>query len=717
MFKKRDQYDFVVYHDQSSSALTTYQRGADKLQQRALKVLVQAIYDLAYDKRLKNPPKLLVGGIHAWSEFNGQTSLVQTAQPAKKSGLVRAGAKTSTTSQSTIAARRKDKIRLALPGQVLPDEKRSELNNSLPINQEEEAEWIARLKRENTTISVKRPMGLDTTDPKSHNRAASLVSMDFERSPDIEEFFQRFPAVVQSHMDLPGIPTRGPPSPPPEGATQQAAAYPALPLLGSANRPSISPAPSVHEEQNHMPPPTRAPPPVPPPIPLKEVPDTTLTRRNTIIDHVFHGFTDVQNPSFHPVTPSSPSRPPPAVPKKSYSGVSEHHQPQAPALDSISVPFITPAGPTGFGTTGLKNLGNTCYMNSIIQCMSGTVPLARYFLSGFYKGHLNRENRLGSRGIFAEAFANLNRNLWEETYAFVSPVTIKDISGRLNSQFRGKDQQDAQEYLEFFLDYLHEDLNANAGKPRLRELTDDEEKRREELPVQVASYYEWERYVHTNLSMIVKWFQGQFRSRLKCLKCGHTSTTYSPFMYLSLPIPAKAGPNGCTLKDCMDEFTKEEILDGDDAWHCPVCKKPRKASKQLSISRMPVVLIIHLKRFSSHGMWRDKVNTLVNFGKSVDLTRYLPPPLDPKDTPGGKGLPMGSEVTPPFYYSLYAVTNHYGSLTSGHYTASVRVGGGTGGREGGVWHKFDDTKATKMEAEDVVNRNAYILFWVRNGIM
>ncbi|KAK6507976.1 ubiquitin-specific protease doa4 [Arthrobotrys musiformis] len=716
MFKKRDQYDFVVYHDQSSTALTTYQRGAEKTpQQRALKVLVQAIYDLAYEKRLKNPPKLLVGGIHAWSEFNGITSLMPT--PAQKPALTRAGARTSATSQSSIAARRKERIRLALPGQVLPDEKRSELNNAQPINQEEEAEWFARLKRENTTIAVKRPIGLDTSDPKSHNRVASLVSLDFERSPDIEEFFQRFPAIAQNHMDLPGVPALGPPSTLPEGAAEQSAAYPALPLLGSANKPSVSPAPSVQEEQNHMPPPTRAPPPVPPPVPSKEVPDTTLARRNTIIDHVFHGFTDVQNPHFHPVTPSSPSRPPPAVPKKSYSGVSEHHQPQAPALDSISVPFITPAGPTGFGTTGLKNLGNTCYMNSIIQCMSGTVPLARYFLSGFYKSHLNRENRLGSRGIFAEAFANLNRNLWEETYAFVSPVTIKDISGRLNSQFRGKDQQDAQEYLEFFLDYLHEDLNANAGRPRLRELTDEEEKRREELPVQVASYYEWERYVHTNLSMIVKWFQGQFRSRLKCLKCGHTSTTYSPFMYLSLPIPAKAGPNGCTLKDCMDEFTKEEILDGDDAWHCPVCKKPRKASKQLSISRMPVVLIIHLKRFSNHGMWRDKVNTLVNFEKSVDLTRYVPPPLEAKDTPGGQALPMGSEVKPPFYYSLYAVTNHYGSLTSGHYTAFVRVGGGTGGREGGVWHRFDDTKATKMEAEDVVNRNAYILFWVRNGIM
>ncbi|KAJ6256208.1 Ubiquitin carboxyl-terminal hydrolase [Drechslerella dactyloides] len=714
MFKRRHEYDYVVYYDQSTAALNSYQRGTDKPAQRALKVLVQAIYDLAYQKQLKNPPKLLVGGLDAWIEYNGHTSLIQTDASQKVARLSRTGAKTTATSHSTLAARRKERARAALPGQVLPDAERSELMASAqPINQEEEAQWIARLKRENTALTIKNPLAGESGDVKSRNRAASLITIDFERSPDIEEFFQRFPAIGKDHVD-------GLSSFVGEDTVPQSAAYPTLPVLGSAQKTAASPAPSVHEEQERppseqsMPAPTRTPPPVPqlpPPVPAKEPAETTLARRNTIIDHMFHGFTDVQNPQFHPIAPPSPLRPPPAVPKKSYSGVSERHQPQAPALDPITSPFIAPVTPSGFGTTGLKNLGNTCYMNSIIQCMSGTVPLARYFLSGSYRLHINRENRLGSRGIFAEAFANLNRNLWEETYAFVSPVTIKDISGRLNSQFRGRDQQDAQEYLEFFLDYLHEDLNANAGKPKLRDLTEHEERCRESLPVQLASYYEWERYTHTNLSMIVKWFQGQFRSQLKCLKCGHTSTTYSPFMYLSLPIPAsaKGGSGGCTLKDCMDEFTKEEILDGDDAWHCPICKKPRRASKQLSISRMPIVLIIHLKRFSSHGMWRDKVNTMVNFGKSVDLTKYVPAPLDPDNMPGGKAPPATSDTTPPFHYSLYAVTNHYGSLTSGHYTAFVRVSGGSSGGggqvgAGSVWHRFDDTKATKMENDDVVTR-------------
>ena len=161
------------------------------------------------------------------------------------------------------------------------------------------------------------------------------------------------------------------------------------------------------------------------PYPMTPTTPGTLEKRNTIIDHMFHNFTDVRNPEFHP--PPSPSRPPPVVPRKSYGGVSEKLQPLAPALDDNVKTFNTPPQhrTETYGKTGLKNLGNTCYMNSIIQCMSGTIPLARYLLNGTYKMHINRENRLGSKGLFAEAFATLIRHLWEGDYAFVSPVTFK----------------------------------------------------------------------------------------------------------------------------------------------------------------------------------------------------------------------------------------------------------------------------------------------------
>jgi ubiquitin carboxyl-terminal hydrolase 8 len=162
---------------------------------------------------------------------------------------------------------------------------------------------------------------------------------------------------------------------------------------------------------------------------LPESPTTQRRNANTIIDHPFHVFTDVRNPDFNP--PSSPVRPPPVAARKSYSGVSERPttaiHPSAPTRPPKVPPPRNVSGTANFniGTTGLKNLGNTCYMNSILQCMGGTIPLARYFLDGSYRQHINKNNPLGSRGLLAEAFATVIRHLWGGEYNFISPVTFR----------------------------------------------------------------------------------------------------------------------------------------------------------------------------------------------------------------------------------------------------------------------------------------------------
>ena len=257
--------------------------------------------------------------------------------------------------------------------------------------------------------------------------------------------------------------------------------------------------------------------------------------------------------------------------------------------------------------------------------------------------------------------------------------------------FKTNDQQDAQEFLEFLLDGLHEDLNPNASRSTLRELTLEEEQRRERLPVPIASLTEWQRYTHRNQSAVVNWFQGQLSSRLTCLTCNTKSTTYSPFMYLSLPIPPKKNP---TLLNCMEEFCREEILDGDDAWHCPTCKNPRRATKKLTITRLPHMLIIHLKRFTNKGPWRDKLNTTISYPlMDLDLSTYVPQ-IEPGEGPAEFMAPP--EQTTPFLYSLYGVCNHYGTLNGGHYTAFVK------NNYEKQWNLFDDSKASRVGEEDVM---------------
>ena len=141
-------------------------------------------------------------------------------------------------------------------------------------------------------------------------------------------------------------------------------------------------------------------------------------------------------------------------------------------------------------------------------------------------------------------------------------------------------------------------------------------------------------------------------------------------MYLSLPLPSGRSTK-TTLYQCLDAFVKEEVLEKSEAWNCPNCKTLRKATKQLSLSRLPPVLMIHLKRFSFKGPFTDKLETLVDFPlRNLDLTNYLPPPLPP-GVDGGRvngitSLDDPRSQLPPYRYDLYGVTNHFGSLSSGH---------------------------------------------------
>jgi ubiquitin carboxyl-terminal hydrolase 8 len=106
--------------------------------------------------------------------------------------------------------------------------------------------------------------------------------------------------------------------------------------------------------------------------------------------------------------------------------------------------------------------------------------------------------------------------------------------------------------------------------------------------------------------------------------------------------------------------------------NCPQCKTLRKATKTLSLSRLPPVLLIHFKRFSFKGPFTDKIEKHVDFPlKGLDLTNYMPPPLPPGvDRAGTQTYPPDDPrmQIPPYRYDLYAVTNHFGSLSSGHCT-------------------------------------------------
>ncbi|XP_063148065.1 ubiquitin carboxyl-terminal hydrolase 4 [Candoia aspera] len=185
------------------------------------------------------------------------------------------------------------------------------------------------------------------------------------------------------------------------------------------------------------------------------------------------------------------------------------------------------------GLCGLSNLGNTCFMNSALQCLSNTPPLTDYFLDDEYEAEINQDNPLGMRGEIAEAYAELIKQMWSGRNSHVAPRMFKTQVGRFAPQFSGYQQQDSQELLAFLLDGLHEDLNRVKKKPYL-ELKDANGR-----PDSVVAKEAWENHRLRNDSIIVDIFHGLFKSTLVCPKCSKISVTFDPFCYLTLPLPLK----------------------------------------------------------------------------------------------------------------------------------------------------------------------------------
>jgi len=192
---------------------------------------------------------------------------------------------------------------------------------------------------------------------------------------------------------------------------------------------------------------------------------------------------------------------------------------------------IIPSSHRRPGLAGLGNLGNTCFMNSSLQCLVHSMPLIRTFLTGAYRADLNRDNPLGLGGKLAAAFGGLMGKLWQGGVGHVSPKHFKWQLGKFAPQFGGYAQQDSQELLAFLLDGLHEDLNRIQVKPYFEE-KDDAGRPDTELAAEA-----WKNYRARNDSVIVDHFQGLYKSLLRCPGCGRTSVKFDPFMYLSLPLP------------------------------------------------------------------------------------------------------------------------------------------------------------------------------------
>lgn len=349
---------------------------------------------------------------------------------------------------------------------------------------------------------------------------------------------------------------------------------------------------------------------------------------------------------------------------------------------------------SGKAISGLQNLGNTCFMNSVIQCLAYDPNLVTYFCSDSYYNHINFNTQYGSKGELAIEFGAVIEKLNANRHRYIEPKSFRNAVTK-HIGFAGNEQQDSHEFMMMLFDKLHHDLNLHA-KDKFKQNgviqngTSNNDDSNINIPRATLGFQFWKKHLELNRSIISDLFEGIFMSTLTCTICKGQSNTFEVFNCLSLPIPSESR---CHIKDCLSHFSNPERIDA--AWECPRCKQKREADKKIVICKLPKVLVIHLKRFSLDGRWRQKLQTTVDFplnDLSVDYTNVLP------QSAYGSSLSRSS-------YNLYAVVNHYGHLDGGHYTAFCKL-------ENQRWYTFDDSNVTEMKDTDVCGQAAYILFYL-----
>ena len=201
------------------------------------------------------------------------------------------------------------------------------------------------------------------------------------------------------------------------------------------------------------------------------------------------------------------------------------------------------------GLCGGINLGNTCFMNSSIACLSNCIELTCYFLSGDYIKDINKENKNGMGGKLAESWGELLQEYWVEHTRVGDPTNFKKIFGQKIKRFSGFSQQDSNEFIDLFLDYLNEDLKSTNNNKYL-EL---KEKGENETDKECSKRY-WDYYLKRNDSIVTDLFCGQLKCTLTCPKCNLINITFDPFNTLNLSIP-EITHNKYFRTDLIEDFS------------------------------------------------------------------------------------------------------------------------------------------------------------------
>ena len=322
---------------------------------------------------------------------------------------------------------------------------------------------------------------------------------------------------------------------------------------------------------------------------------------------------------------------------------------------------------------GLRNLGNTCFMNT---CLQNLIHSEFFIIKLFSKSSL-----LSSKTKITKQFYSLCKEVSSCITSSFSPYDFKSAFGSKHSMFSGYNQHDTQEFCRILLEDMNSELNEVLNPAPYKELSTLNKSK-----IECNKEFD-EVFRKRENSLIMDTFYGQL---INIFKCECDFETYSFEKILDLPLLLQKHSSSIDIKDLLKDYFECERIKFETK--CEKCKKKEWHTKEIKISQPPNILILSLQR--QNPRTGTKNSSYVKFYDEIDMSEYLDHECWNKNDAK---------------YSLYGIGNHSGSINFGHYYAYIKINN--------TWYEFNDSSvSTYSKGDDNSSSTAYVLFYKKNNI-